>query len=67
MRDLYISGEYLLRNPTWYVGDFPWQAIHPRRLLFRAHRDPAVLLLGLLSYGPGEVSLAEGFGSCSGT
>lgn len=38
--DLYISGEYLQKNPTWHVEESPWKARQILRLLDRNHVVP---------------------------
>ena len=58
--DLYISGEYLDRNPTWHVEDSAWKARQILRMLQRHNLHPQTICE--VGCGAGEVlrQLQEG-------
>jgi len=33
IEELYTSGEYLKKNPTWHVGESPWKAREIMRMM----------------------------------
>ena len=35
LEDMYKSGEYLEKNPTWHVEESPWKARQIMRMLAR--------------------------------
>jgi len=42
IEELYTSGEYLKKNPTWHVGESPWKAREIMRMMgahFNEYRD----------------------------
>lgn len=42
-RDLYTSGEYLQKNPTWHADEAPWKAGQILRMLGRNHLVPRTI------------------------
>ena len=50
---LYISGEYLKRNPHWHVGESPWKAKHILRMLRKNSLSPEFICD--VGCGAGEV------------
>src|SRR3989337_3292163 len=54
VRDLYLSGEYLKRNPTWHVEDSAWKATQIVRMLERNRISPLVTLCEV-GCGAGEI------------
>jgi SAM-dependent methyltransferase len=53
IKELYISGDYLLKNPTWHVGESPWKAKEIIRTLERNHIAPKTICE--VGCGAGEV------------
>src|SRR5690242_7906120 len=53
MLDLYTSGEYLKKNPTWHVGESPWKAREILRILMRNNIMPETICE--VGCGAGEV------------
>lgn len=51
--ELYVSGAYLEKNPTWHVEESPWKAAQILRLLTRAGISPATICE--VGCGAGEV------------
>ncbi len=38
--DLYTSGDYLKKNPTWHVGESPWKAREILRMMMQNNIEP---------------------------
>ena len=53
LEELYISGEYLEKNPTWHVEESPWKAKQVMRML--ARNDLAPQTICEVGCGAGEV------------
>jgi SAM-dependent methyltransferase len=51
--DLYLSGEYLKKNPTWHVGESPWKAREILRMMTRNTIVPETICE--VGCGAGEV------------
>jgi SAM-dependent methyltransferase len=51
--DLYISGEYLQKNPTWHADEAPWKARQILRMLERHHLVPHTICE--VGCGTGEI------------
>ena len=51
--DIYRSGEYLRKNPTWDIGDSPWKAAQILQIL-REHNVHA-RTIGEIGCGAGEI------------
>lgn len=43
VNDMYITGEYLKHNPTWYVEDSAWKAEHIYRLIQKHELKPTTI------------------------
>lgn len=52
-QQLYISGEYLNKNPTWHVEESPWKAQQILRMLTLHHLTPRSICE--VGCGAGEV------------
>ncbi len=53
LEELYISGEYLEKNPTWHVEESPWKATQIMRMLAQNRLAPATICE--VGCGAGEV------------
>ena len=53
MEELYTSGEYLKKNPTWHVGESPWKAKEIMRMLARNEIAPKTICE--IGCGAGEI------------
>jgi cyclopropane fatty-acyl-phospholipid synthase-like methyltransferase len=53
LEELYTSGEYLEKWPTWHAEISPWQARHIRRMLERHHLTPQTICE--VGCGAGEI------------
>jgi SAM-dependent methyltransferase len=51
--DLYTSGEYLKKNPTWHVGESPWKAREIMRMM--VHNNLAPKTVCEVGCGAGEI------------
>src|SRR5262249_47744110 len=51
--DLYTSGEYLRKNPTWHADEAPWKAQQILRLLEFQHLAPQTICE--VGCGTGEI------------
>jgi 2-polyprenyl-3-methyl-5-hydroxy-6-metoxy-1,4-benzoquinol methylase len=52
-QELYISGTYLEKNPTWHVEESPWKARQIMRMVTRNHIVPKTICE--VGCGAGEV------------
>ncbi|GAC1650115.1 MAG: hypothetical protein NVS4B12_19650 [Ktedonobacteraceae bacterium] len=43
IQDLYISGKYLEKNPTWHVDESPWKAKYVLQLMAKNHLTPQTI------------------------
>ncbi len=50
---IYISGDYLERNPTWHIEESPWKARQVIRMILKDHIDPKTICE--VGCGAGEV------------
>jgi hypothetical protein len=53
MHDLYVSGEYLHKNPTWHIEDSSWKAMQIARMLERNPIKPMTVCE--VGCGAGEI------------
>jgi SAM-dependent methyltransferase len=53
VHELYTSGAYLGKNPTWHVGESPWKARQIMRMVMRNHIVPKTICE--VGCGAGEV------------
>jgi SAM-dependent methyltransferase len=53
LEEMYISGAYLEKNPTWHVEESPWKATQIIRMLTHNHIAPATICE--VGCGAGEV------------
>jgi SAM-dependent methyltransferase len=53
MEQLYTTGEYLKKNPTWHVGESPWKAEQITRILARNSIEPKTICE--IGCGAGEI------------
>ncbi|HLX41458.1 MAG TPA: methyltransferase domain-containing protein, partial [Ktedonobacteraceae bacterium] len=53
IEELYTSGEYLEKNPTWHVEESPWKATQIMRMLRQNHLAPETICEA--GCGAGEV------------
>lgn len=53
LEEMYTSGEYLAKNPTWHVEESPWKAQQTMRMLARNHLAPETICE--IGCGAGEV------------
>lgn len=53
MHDLYISGEYLQKNPTWHIEDSPWKSMQIAKMLERNSIEPMTICE--VGCGAGEI------------
>src|SRR5713226_5856353 len=53
IEELYTSGEYLKKNPTWHVGESPWKAREILRMMARNKIAPKTICE--IGCGAGEI------------
>ncbi len=53
MENLYSSGTYLEKNPTWHIEESPWKARQVRRMMMRNHIAPKTICE--VGCGAGEI------------
>ena len=53
IKELYTSGDYLKKNPTWHIGESPWKAREIMRMFQRSHIAPKTICE--VGCGAGEV------------
>lgn len=53
VKDMYTSGKYLEKNPTWHVEESPWKAKQVLRMLAQSHLHP--LTICEVGCGVGEI------------
>lgn len=53
MKDIYTTGQYLEKNPTWHVGDSPWKSEQILRMIKKHNLQPATLCE--VGCGAGEI------------
>lgn len=53
LEELYTSGEYLKKNPTWHIGESPWKAKEIMRMLARNKIAPKTVCE--IGCGAGEI------------
>ena len=53
MEQIYISGDYQERNPTWHIEESPWKARQVIRMIRNDHLDPKTICE--VGCGAGEV------------
>ena len=53
MERIYVTGDYLDRNPTWHIEESPWKARQVIRMIHNDHIDPKTICE--VGCGAGEV------------
>ncbi|HVB74944.1 MAG TPA: methyltransferase domain-containing protein [Ktedonobacteraceae bacterium] len=53
LEELYTSGNYLKKNPTWHVGESPWKAREIMRMIARNKLEPETICE--VGCGAGEI------------
>ena len=53
MEKIYVTGDYLDRNPTWHIEESPWKARQVIRMIHKDHLDPKTICE--VGCGAGEV------------
>jgi hypothetical protein len=53
LQDIYTSGDYLEKNPTWHVEDSPWKAKQVMRMMAQNHIVPETICE--VGCGAGEI------------
>ncbi len=53
LEEIYTSGEYLAKNPTWHIEDSSWKAMQIIRMIAQNHLAPKTICE--VGCGAGEI------------